>query len=88
MEIAIEFDCDQFIKVDPVPYRAVSRARNIGVQHGGADWLAFLDDDDIWLPTKLERQWQIVQTKKCDIIACDVVEFWTDGTEVIKRPRR
>jgi len=34
----------------------VSRARNEGVAHAGARWIAFLDDDDIWAPDKLARQ--------------------------------
>ncbi len=33
-----------------------AEARNIGVQSSHADWIAFLDDDDEWLPNKLERQ--------------------------------
>lgn len=31
-------------------------ARNLGARTAAADWLAFLDDDDRWLPEKLERQ--------------------------------
>ena len=31
-------------------------ARDIGVDFSTATWIAFLDDDDEWLPTKLERQ--------------------------------
>ncbi|MFC4455908.1 glycosyltransferase family 2 protein [Deinococcus sonorensis] len=31
-------------------------ARNAGVQAAGGEWIAFLDDDDAWLPHKLERQ--------------------------------
>lgn len=33
-----------------------SEARNIGAAHGTGDWIALLDDDDEWMPEKLERQ--------------------------------
>ena len=33
-----------------------AEARNIGLRKAHADWIAFLDDDDEWLPNKLERQ--------------------------------
>ena len=31
-------------------------ARNIGVRLASSSWVAFLDDDDVFLPTKIERQ--------------------------------
>src|SRR5271155_855199 len=31
-------------------------ARNEGVRHAKGDWIAFLDDDDEWLPEKLVKQ--------------------------------
>jgi GT2 family glycosyltransferase len=34
----------------------LSEARNFGAQNAKGEWLAFLDDDDCWLPDKQERQ--------------------------------
>jgi glycosyltransferase involved in cell wall biosynthesis len=33
-----------------------SDARNLGVRNARSEWIAFLDDDDEWLPTKIEKQ--------------------------------
>jgi len=36
--------------------RGLGGARNAGIRAGRGEFVAFLDDDDAWLPTKLERQ--------------------------------
>lgn len=43
-------------------------ARNQGTKMAKGDWIAYLDDDDIWFENKIERQIEAIQKDKC--IAC------------------
>jgi glycosyltransferase involved in cell wall biosynthesis len=45
-------------------------ARNKGVQAATSEWVAFLDDDDEWLPTKLERQIALAETGAFTFVTC------------------
>lgn len=36
--------------------QGVSKARNLGVEKSTAEWIAFIDADDLWMPEKLQTQ--------------------------------
>jgi glycosyltransferase involved in cell wall biosynthesis len=81
--VAARFDCRYFT----VSYRNPSKTRNFGVEQAKGEWIAFLDDDDLWLPAKLERQIADARRTGADMIACDLVDFFPDGRERISRCR-
>ena len=41
--------------------------RNAGIFRAKGEWIAFLDDDDIWLPKKLELQYKKIQEIDCTV---------------------
>ncbi len=59
--------------------RSVVDARNHGFQVARGRYIAFLDADDLWLPQKLERQLQLMQTQACGLSCTAFRRISEDG---------
>lgn len=64
----------------------VCAARNLGLRAAMSDWIVFLDDDDVPLPTWLETLASKVRPEVC-LVSAPVIIRWSDGREIVRRPQ-
>ena len=56
------------------------KARNTGIANSSGPLIAFLDSDDLWIETKLERQTRVLAENNVDVVFSDAFIFKGDDT--------
>lgn len=62
----------------------VANARNVGIREAKGQYIALLDNDDLWTEDKLERQLAIAE-KGADIVYCSY-DFIDEQNKSVKKP--
>ena len=65
--------------------RDISQARNLGIEASSGNWIAFLDDDDLWKQNKLQKQVQNIQETLVD---ANLTSAYLFGRQTHIRPKR
>src|SRR5215471_3293564 len=63
------------VKVVEMADSTLAASRNFGLGFAAGEWIAFLDDDDIWQPEKLEVQLAAAAYTGADVVTCDFGTF-------------
>lgn len=59
-------------------------ARNLGIKAAKGEYCAFLDDDDYWLDTKIEKQYELAIKKKSDLVYCHKIHEYVSNGRIMK----
>jgi glycosyltransferase involved in cell wall biosynthesis len=78
-EMAHRFQGDARFKIVEMEDSTLAASRNFGLGFAGGEWIAFLDDDDIWLPEKLALQLDAARRTGADLVCCNFCFFNQDG---------
>lgn len=60
----------RFISIPKSESKGGNHARNLGLLAAKGEYVAFLDDDDYWMPTKIEKQMALMESKDCELVHC------------------
>lgn len=71
-----------FISIPANESKGGNYARNLGIKKASGEYIAFLDDDDYWKPTKIEKQVALAEEKDCGVIYCGRTLEYVDGTSI------
>ena len=66
----------------------LANARNAGLAVCKSEFVAILDGDDLWEPTKIERQVNVIKESGCDFVYSGFIRFTYNANEAPTNPKR
>ena len=72
----------EFIYIPKAESKGGNHARNVGIKAAKGEYIAFLDDDDYWLPTKIEKQVALIIEKQCALVYSNAKAEIVQGNNV------
>ena len=60
--------------------RPIGEMRNFGLHYADTKWIAYLDGDDIWYPSKIYEQLAFANQNNADLVGCDHYLISENGT--------
>lgn len=81
---------DSRIKYFYNPVKGGNNARNFGIKNAKGEYIAFLDDDDIWLKSKIKKQVESLQLlgEEYGVSYCTYARTRTNGKVAKRHPSR
>ncbi len=70
----------RYLEHDGHENRGMSASRNLGLRSAKGKYISFLDGDDRWVPHKLERQLEILQSYPEAVMVCGPLYVWHSWT--------
>lgn len=60
----------RYVRIEPEESHGGNYARNCGIAAATGEFVSFLDDDDEWLPTKVEKQLRLLEEHPGSVVFC------------------
>ena len=80
-----DFDSSKLVKVSTGGGKGPSASRNLGSSMAKGRWIAYLDEDDLWLPDKIAEQISLGKASGADLILTSAIFF---GKKRSLRPKK
>lgn len=88
-EVMSSFVNNHGVRYYTIPHWGVARAKNAAIAKAQGEYVAFLDADDLWEPTKLQKQMDVFRKNPSAGLVCSDVRWVDDrGDATPSEPRR